>query len=272
MSLTTCYDVFECFVTAANAGFCIKQESDKDKEFHFQNWVGNRLDELSLNYDEVGRNTYPDYRLVDVPEGYEVKGLQSPGRIANYDSNSQVPSGSHRGRKIFYIFGLYPKSMLPYPKDANGHRKYPLLDLVVCHGDFLNADHNYIHKNKNIKGFGTYGDIMIRDRKMYVPPTPFAITEGTGGFRTLIIPESMEREDDRFQVVGRLTRVEAEKIITAYTFNLQTNSLIAEEIDNPNAGKEHRFIACRLKGDPCNPVSIRTKPIDIDAEEEFEDD
>ena len=43
-----------------------------------------------------------------------------------------------------------------------------MLDLVVCHGDFLNADHDYVHKNKSVKGFGSYGDIMIRDRKMYV--------------------------------------------------------------------------------------------------------
>jgi hypothetical protein len=40
--------------------------------------------------------------------------------------------------------------------------RYPVLDLVICHGDFLNADHEYLHKNRNIKGFGTYGDVMIR--------------------------------------------------------------------------------------------------------------
>jgi hypothetical protein len=40
------------------------------------------------------------------------------------------------------------------------------VDLVLCRGDFLNADHNYVHKNKSIRGFGSYGDIMIRDRKM----------------------------------------------------------------------------------------------------------
>jgi aminoglycoside phosphotransferase len=50
-------------------------------------------------------------------------------------------------------------------------KQYPIIDLVICHGDFLNADHNYIHENKSVKGFGSYGDIMIRDRKMYVAPT-----------------------------------------------------------------------------------------------------
>lgn len=49
--------------------------------------------------------------------------------------------------------------------------EYPILDLVICHGDFLNADHAYVHENKSFRGFGTYGDILVRDRKMYVTPT-----------------------------------------------------------------------------------------------------
>ncbi len=117
------------------------------------------------------RNTYPDFRLVQIAEGYEVKALAYPGREANYDCNSQVPSGYHNGRTIYYLFGRYPK-------DADTD-DYPVIDLVMCHGDFLNADHTYVHRNRNIKGFGSYGDIMIRDRKMYVAPTPFALTDGT---------------------------------------------------------------------------------------------
>jgi hypothetical protein len=91
------------------------------------------------------------------------RGLAYPGREVNYDSNSQVPSGSHNGRTIFYVFGRYPA-------EPDGD-SFPVLDLVICHGDFLNADHEYAHKNKNVKGFGSYGDIMIRDRKMYVAPS-----------------------------------------------------------------------------------------------------
>lgn len=253
---TTCYDVFERFVKAARAGVFIESESDNDKEFHFQNWVGARLDELKLDYDEPARNTYPDFRLVNSPEGYEVKGLKSPGRITNYDSNSQVPAGSHRGRQIFYIFGLYPKNLRPYPKAADGSRRYPLLDLVVCHRDFLNADHDYVHKNKAVKGFGTYGDIMIRDRKMCVPPTPFALTAGTGGLRTLIVPERLANAGSRFQEVGRLTRVEASTLVVGYSFNLQNNDLIPETTPNPNAGTEHKFVAYRLKGEPSHVVSM----------------
>jgi len=126
---------------------------------------------------------------------------------------------------------------------------------VVCHGDFLNADHNYVHKNKSVKGFGTYGDIMIRDRKMYVAPTPFALTEGTTGLMTLIVPESM-KADSRFREVGRLTRIEADSLVVAYTFDLRTNDLKAERIPNPTAGDEHRFVAYRLADHAPKPVSM----------------
>ena len=46
----------------------------------------------------------------------------------------------------------------------------------------------YIHKNKSLRTFGAYGDIMIRDRKMYVVKTPYALADGLAGQRTLIIP------------------------------------------------------------------------------------
>jgi len=252
---TTCFDVFDQCVKAIQAGELIKLESEKDKEFHFQNWFRSRLKKLRLNFDEPGRNTYPDFRLVKFTEGYEVKGLKWPGRDSTYDSNSQIPTGYHNGRQIFYVFGRYPADLTPYPKQPNGRRQYPVFDLVICHGDFLNADHDYVHKNKSVKGFGTYGDIMIRDRKMYVAPTPFALTDGTTGLKTLIVPESID-PDPRFQEVGRLTRVEADTLVVGYTFDLRTNELKAERIRNPNAGMEHQFVAYRLVGGAAKAVSM----------------
>jgi hypothetical protein len=50
--------------------------------------------------------------MVNEPLGIELKGLQYPGRITNYDSNSQVPTGDHNGRTIYYVFGKYPKEPL----------------------------------------------------------------------------------------------------------------------------------------------------------------
>jgi hypothetical protein len=255
MTRTTCFDIFEQCVLAVESGDLIESVSAKDKEFHFQNWFQKRLQKLAIHFEGSGRNTYPDFCLVEYTEGYEIKGLAWPGRERDYDSNSQVPTGYHNGRQIYYVFGRYPADLTQYADQGSGRRQYPVVDLVVCHGDFLNADHNYVHKNKSVKGFGSYGDIMIRDRKMYVAPTPFALTEGTTGLMTLILPDHMEA-DPRFREVGHLSRVEADSLVVGYTFDLRTNELKAERIPNPQAGTEHRFVAYRLANQAVKTVSM----------------
>ena len=267
---TTCFDVFEQCLLAVQAGELIERTSAKEKEFHFQNWFQHRLQNLSIHFERSKRNAYPDFSLVEYTEGYEIKGLAWPGRERDYDSNSQVPTGHHNGRSIFYVFGRYPADLSPYPEGDDHHRQYPVVDLVICHGDFLNSDHEYVHKNKSVKGFGAYGDIMIRDRKMYVAPTPFALTEGATGLMTLILPEHFAL-DPRFREVGTLIRTEADSLVIGYTFDLRTNELKTERIPNPRAGTEHRFIACRLASQAAKPVSMVARvslPIDDDAGED----
>ncbi|HKT01963.1 MAG TPA: hypothetical protein VJT31_20750 [Rugosimonospora sp.] len=216
--------------------------SASDKEFHFQNWFQARLDTCGLEYDQPGRNLYPDFRLVRFPEGYEVKGLGWPGREANYDANSQVPSGRHRGREVYYVFGRYPT-------DTRGLDEYPVTDIVVCHGDFLNADPDYVHENKSFRGFGSYGDILVRDRKMYVVPTPFALAAGTVGLSTLIVPSEFVPQSRDLMPVGELTRVEADELVVSYEFDLLTNKMTRHLAPNPRAGIAHRFRAYRRKGE-----------------------
>jgi len=114
MPNTSCFDVFEQCVLAVQAGELIESVSAQDKEFHFQNWFKQRLASLTLHFDGSGRNTYPDFSIVEFMEGYEVKGLAWPGRERNYDSNSQVPTGKHNGRQIFYVFGRYPADLTPF--------------------------------------------------------------------------------------------------------------------------------------------------------------
>jgi hypothetical protein len=254
----TILPVFKICVKSIQGGILIERVSVTDKEFHFQNWFKDRLEDLKLNYEIGGRNSYPDFRIVEHTEGYELKGLAYPGRDASFDSNSQVPTGFHNGRNIYYVFGRYPK--LP---DGN---KYPVLDLVVCHGDFLNADHNYVHSNKNVKHFGSYGDIMIRDRKMYVVPTPFKIADGLAHQQTLILPHDVEAGPD-FVEVGQLCRKECPDLIVGYSFDLKTNDITPKKIPNPRSGVEHKFRAWRLKGTPITQVSLRTEPAeDIEAD------
>ena len=204
--------------------------------------------------------------MVATTEGYELKGLAYPGRDASFDSNSQVPSGFHNGRTIYYVFGRYPKK-----PDGN---TYPVLDLVVCHGDFLNADHEYVHKNKNVKGFGSYGDIMIRDRKMYVVPTPFHLVDGVAHQQTLILLPTDSRRR-RFVEVGELRRREAAELIVGYSFDLQTNELIPKKVPNPGRAASTCFRPGGSKGlstdrSPCGPFSRKrslSKPTMMPTEE-----
>lgn len=90
---------FRNCVQAIRAGKLILRESRKDKEFHFQNWFRSRLAELGRPFEEGGRNSYPDFRMVQSTNGFELKGLAYPGRDATFDSNSQVPTG-HSGAKL----------------------------------------------------------------------------------------------------------------------------------------------------------------------------
>src|ERR1700685_2449028 len=103
--MTSAPKIFAACVEAINHDVLIVRESSMDKEFHFQNWFKSRLEETDLNFEQGGRNSYPDFRLVTVTEGYELKGLAYPGRDASFDSNSQVPTGFHNGRDIYYVFG-----------------------------------------------------------------------------------------------------------------------------------------------------------------------
>ena len=231
-------------------GKLIRREGRRDKEFHFQNWFKERLESVGLNFDTPGRNAYPDFRLVKFAEGFELKGLAYPGRKANYDCNSQPPCGEHNGRQVYYVFGRYPK-------EPDGD-EYPVLDLVICHGSFLNADNTYVHKNKSFRGFGSYGDIMVRDRKMYVAPTPYALAKGTAHNRTLILPEEHAVDDDLVKV-GRLTRREVDQIVVVYSFDLRTNEMTTTEVPNPNAGRRHVFVAHRVAQDQPTPVSLRAR-------------
>jgi hypothetical protein len=241
-------DIFSECAHAVEASIHISRVSSSDKEFSFQNWFKDRLKSVKLNFDEPSRNAYPDFRLVDYPLGFEVKGLGFPGREANYDCNSQVPSGSHNGRQIYYVFGRYPSD--------TRERTYPVYDLVMCHGDFLNADNDYVHKNGNLKGFGSYGDIMIRDRKMYVAPTPFALTTGTERQITLITLKGFTNKGE-LTLAGEMTRVETERLIRGYSFDMKKLTLTPSFLPNPSAGARHEFEAFRANGSIGPRVGMR---------------
>jgi len=242
------FSMFTAATIAISNGVLIRRANRNDKEFHFQNWFKALLESNNLDFDEPGRNTYPDFRLVHTPVGYELKGLGVPGRVTNYDCNSQIPHGRYRGRHIFYVFGRYPAK-----PDSN---EYPVFDLVLCHGSFLNADDEYVHKNKSVRGLGSYGDILLRDRKMYVAPTPYGLLDGVERQVTLILPASWPCATDMAKV-GDVVRREADQIMCGYQFDLTSNELQATWRDNPKAGTEHCFAAFRPTSTPGPAVQLK---------------
>lgn len=250
--------VFQNCVEAVRKGVLIVRETRTDKEFHFQNWFKARLDALGLPFKSASRNSYPDFRMVESTTGFELKGLQYPGRTVDFDSNSQLPTGHHDGLDIFYVFGRYPK-------DADGN-SYPVLDLVICHGSFLNANKDYAHKNVHIRNFGSYGDIKIRDRKMYVVPTPYQLLSGTAHRRTLVLPKSIRLDNKSFIKVGEIERRESERFVVGYSFDLRTNEMDVTTVPNPNSGAAHQFTAWRLRGDPSTEVKLSSAVLEAHPE------
>lgn len=218
--------------------------SSSDKEFHFQKWVEMRLRAAELAYHSNGRNSYPDFFLDDFAVGFEVKGNEYPGRGA-WDMNSKIPLAQHKGSKVFYVFGRYSH-------DTDGQTI--LRDVVLCAATFLNAATEDGNENDSIWGAGSYGDILIRDRRMYVAYAPYSLTTGTDGHTTLILDAPADNLPSVLLKVGELERVESEEIVTSYSFDLTANLLTGVKIPNPNAGRVHRFAAFKIGVEAKTPV------------------
>ena len=210
-----------------------------DKEFHFQNWILDRIHEVGLSVHEPGRNTYPDFSLIDTDEAYEVKGITAGSRETSFDSNSALPAGTHRGKSVFYVFGRYQNEL-------TGGEAPLVLDVAIVHGSFLNAGPGFVADNQSMRVMGSYGHILLRDRKMYVPQSPYRLLTNLRGHCTLILPADMTPpKGSSFATVGAFERRESEQILVGYRADLVRNSLEGEFAANPNGGRVHPFVAYR---------------------------
>jgi hypothetical protein len=143
---------------------------------------------------------------------------------------------------------------------------------VICHGDFLNADREPHRRNKSVKGFGSYGDILIRARRMYVVPTPFHLADGLAHRQTLILPS--EASAPGLVKVGDLCRRECDRLVVGYAYDRPTDDLSPKLIENPTAGQEHHFSAWRVKGAPKDQVcmkSLEIAKVEVDHDESVVD-
>lgn len=226
----------------------IVRASQQDKEYHFQNWVKLRIEQAGLTYQELSRHGYPDFVLTGHASGYEVKGLAFPGREADFDCNSQLPLAKQGAHTVYYIFGRYPQA---------AGQEFFVHDLVLCSASFLNAETTNTNTNQSFRGAGSYGDILIRDRRMYVCATPYALASGTEGQATLILEHGTEVQSPMLEEVGQLERVEAATLVTGYQFDLVQNTLSSQHGPNPTSGQSHTFTAYRVAGKGEGTVAMK---------------
>jgi len=238
-SKTAVLEVFHhVFVAARVRNEPMQPRGASDKEFFAQDWFQHRLVETGYPWRISGRNTYPDFWLdVDgVPEGYEVKSLAlnprgQPARI-DFDANSSIPSGVRASAQILIAFFLYTGAR-DAPREVHS--------LVLFHGDLLNDERELVHQNLAIRGFGSYGDAFIRDRKMYVFKTPFAIDPSSLGHLRLIVPTEWALQDSRVVKIGTITRTIASERLREYRVDLYQHVVTAVTAADPRAGQVRTF-------------------------------
>jgi len=214
--------------------------SRNDKEYFAQDWFAERLDELAMTYVQGGRNSYPDFVIGQAAgsEGYEIKSLRfANGRPArkDIDFNSTIPSGHKDGRPVFLVFFLY---------EGTGDNPRSVHTLSVAHADLINSDHAVAddHVNVAIKGFGSFGDGFIRNRKMYVFPHPISVDPSGLGRARLIVPEGWGTPADGLKQVGTIERRKTARVLEGYRISLygRTEPEIHRS-PNPEAGQTQRF-------------------------------
>ena len=216
--ITNAIQIFIRMVEAVRRGEKMVPRSENDKEYFAQDWFSKRLGEAGLEYEQQGRNSYPDF-LITSPqprEGYEVKSLGfARGRPArkDIDFNSTIPSGRKDNQDIFLVFFLYTGS---------GSSTGTVHSISLAHADLINADHQVAdeHINVAIHNFGSYGDGFIRNRKMYVFPHPIMIDPEGLGRQRLIVPSDWRLKDRRLRKINNIRRNIAINAIDSYKIKL----------------------------------------------------
>lgn len=153
---------------------CVKLRRHRNPNIYMQNnnellsdWF---LDDLrDLEPYSLGANDHPDYIIKGV--GFELKSLKTRGQI---QFNSTIPCGGFKHGNLegecYYVVARY-----------TAERTYGYLaDYSIVDGDYFNHDREWAfsHMNSQEAEFGTYGDGVVRHRKMYSFPSPHRNIEG----------------------------------------------------------------------------------------------
>lgn len=165
-SVALAVEVFskKCYQLAKHRNPNIYLKSNKEL---FSDWFEDGLENYKIL--KLGDNSHPDLIVDGV--GFELKSLKTNGKI---QFNSTIPCGGfqhgiHSGECYYAV--------ARYTTDRNyGYLK----DFTICDGDFFNHDRHlaFSHLNEQEKGFGDYGDGIVRFRKMYSFPSPIRSVPG----------------------------------------------------------------------------------------------
>ena len=240
--MTYSVNIFLAASEAVRQGIDMLPQSRNDKEYFAQNWFIDRLASIDLPYSQQGRNSYPDFWVGDEGnsplEGYEVKSLSfANGKPArkDFDSNSTIPSGRKQDRDVFLVFFLYT---------GKGRSLRTVHSLNIAHTDVINADHALAarHANEAIRGFGSYGDGFIRNRKMYVFPHLFSIDPDAIGRCRLVVPAEWNVQHEGLTRAGTIERTVSAKTISGYAIDLRHQGQAeVKSASNPAAGTLRSF-------------------------------
>lgn len=225
--------LFRSFARAHSTRIPAVKRSKDDKEYHIQDWVEQRAIEAGCETKVQGRNSYPDFwmSLDDTTIGNEVKSLAhySNGRPArrDVDFNSTAPQPRVNSRDCFLTFVLYRQES----SDTPLHGRVTTLCLTDI--SLLNADRDFLALNLSVKQFGSYGDGMIRNRRMYRFLHPVTLLEGFGieirDRSTLILPESsldrVEASRDGLVKIGSIERTTVPQRLASYRVNVRTGEI-----------------------------------------------
>jgi len=238
--------IFIRMAEAAQRGVQMVPRSARDKEFFAQDWFAERLREANVEYEQQGRNSYPDFLVTspEPPEGFEVKSLRfADGRPArrDVDFNSTIPSGEKDGQSVFLVFFLC--------QGAGGDPR-SVHTISLAHADLVNSDHAVAdeHINVAVHGFGSYGDGFIRNRKMYVFPHPVTLDETGLGRHRLIVPAEWKIRHPRLKRVGTIQRTVTPQAVDSYTIRLYGGGQAqVRKAPYQDAGRALRFHVFEMK-------------------------
>lgn len=237
---TQVVEIFLEMVRARRQGLPMKPRSANDKEYFAQDWFTQNLKALQLEFDQQGRNCYPDFWVGEGKdrEGYEIKSLAFTGNKParkDLDFNSTIPSGLKEGANVFLVFFLYTGSGV-YDRVVHS--------ISLAHGDLLNADHALAdeHLNVSVHKFGSFADGFIRNRKMYVFPHPITLVPDGLSKNRLIVPREWAIQDKRLRKVRSIDRTIVQRTVDNYTIRLRGRGEAQVRTRRaPDAGKVLKF-------------------------------